>query len=372
MTYLKELCMVLAACIHIRPYGNHGMCIQFVDFLCTLFHISVALLIQDLLAPISRIPGIPVLYHTVKRNPDLTVMAHDLKKLFCCIILFFGLHIAISPFWQQLRLTCKITVIMDDLVHASAAHEIIIDLIYCIQEQIRILKIIVKCHKRTAVYQDSISFCGNQNRHRNTHIVLIQILAVASVIINTFLCLSKSMDLLILFPCEEEFSAVCSSHFFSFQVLDKVSLTVNRLHTVDDRLLIPCVIMDHIGLGKLRFLLEKPLASICMLPGDITGCSVDLCPDFLSFHNDISCIFFCGKINLRIFFFLNDQRVLCLFDLFSGNDHANDLFCHRNHPVCQFSGFKLYIFICFNHNSPSPYLSVKSDIDIVLCCAFII
>ena len=137
MTSLKKLCMVLAACIHIRPYGNHGMGIQFVDFLRTFFHISVTLLIQDLLAPVSRIPGIPVLYHTV----------NNLKKLFCRVILLFGLYIAISPFRQHLRLACKITVIMDDLIHSMPAHEIIIDLIYSIQKQIGIFQIIIKSHK---------------------------------------------------------------------------------------------------------------------------------------------------------------------------------------------------------------------------------
>ena len=147
MTSLKKLCMVLAACIHIRPYGNHGMGIQFVDFLRTFFHISVTLLIQDLLAPVSRIPGIPVLYHTVKRNPDLTVVTNDLKKLFCRVILLFGLYIAISPFRQHLRLACKITVIMDDLIHSMTAHKIIIDLIYSIQKQIGIFQIIIKSHK---------------------------------------------------------------------------------------------------------------------------------------------------------------------------------------------------------------------------------
>ena len=101
------------------------------------------------------------------------------------------------------------------------------------------------------------------------------------------------MDFLILFPCEEQFSTICCSYFLSFQILDKIPLTVNCLYTVDDRLLIACIIVDHICFSQFRFLLGKPLASVCMLPDDITGCSVDLCTNFHSFHNDTSCIFLC-------------------------------------------------------------------------------
>ena len=89
--------------------------------------------------------------------------------------------------------------------------------------------------------------------------MLIQILCMFTVVVNTFFCLSKSMDLLVFFPVKENSCAVSVSDFFCLEVLDKVSFTVYSLYTVDDRFFAACIIVYDINPGEIRFVLLQPL-----------------------------------------------------------------------------------------------------------------
>ena len=144
---VKKFLMVFAARIHIRPYRNHAVCMHFVDFFHAFFVVTVAFLVEDLFTPVAWFPGIPVLNDTIDRNTDLSVMTHDLSQFFCCVILLFGLDVAIRPLRQHLCFTCQITVVMNDLIHCISTEEIIIDLVYRIQEQIGFSAFIIKSHQ---------------------------------------------------------------------------------------------------------------------------------------------------------------------------------------------------------------------------------
>ena len=126
---------------------------------------------------------------------------------------------------------------MDNSIHGIAAHEIIINLIHCIQKQVRLPSLIIESHQRTAVKQHSISLCGNKQRHWDPHIVLVKILIVSAIIVDSFLCLAKSVNLFLLFPVKENSCTITVAHLLRLQILNKVTLTVNCFYTVDNRLL---------------------------------------------------------------------------------------------------------------------------------------
>ena len=87
ITCIEKFLVIFTAGIHIWPYGNHGVCMHFMDPVYTFLVIPITRLIQNFLAPVSRIPGVPVLDHTVQRNIKFSVMTDDFLQLFRCIIL---------------------------------------------------------------------------------------------------------------------------------------------------------------------------------------------------------------------------------------------------------------------------------------------
>ena len=161
--------------------------------------------------------------------------------------MLLGLDITISPLRQHLRLACQIAISMDNSIHGIAAHEIIIDLIHCIQKQVRLPFLIIKSHQRTAVKQHSISFCRNKQRHWNPHIVLVKILIVSAIIVNSFLRLAKTVNLFLLFPVEKYPCTITVAHLLRLQILNKVTLTVNCFYTVDNRLLTSSCIAYYVN-----------------------------------------------------------------------------------------------------------------------------
>ena len=74
---IKKFLMIFSSGIHIRPYRDHAVGMHLMNPLHALLVIPITGLIQNLLPPVARIPGIPVLNHTIQRNPDFSVTAYN-------------------------------------------------------------------------------------------------------------------------------------------------------------------------------------------------------------------------------------------------------------------------------------------------------
>ena len=242
-------------------------------------------------------------------------MLHNIYQLSCCIILLLGLYIAIGPSGQHLCLTGKISILMNDFIHSLATQKIIINLIHCIQKQIRFPCTIIKGHKRTTVYQHSVTLCRHEHRHGNPHIVLIQILVMSSVIVDSFLCLSQSVNPLILLPVKKQSGSICCPVLLRPQILDKISLTVHSFHTIDHRFLTTGCITHYINFCQVGMALIQPYTSIRVLPAYCPRISADFHHYLCSTQYHPFSGLFCLEIHSRIFLFLNDQRIFLPADL---------------------------------------------------------
>ena len=245
----------------------------------------IAFSVHTLVSPFARLPGIPVLYHTVQRNVKITVFLCNTNYLVLSFVGFFGLHIAKGPFGQHHGPSCKKTEAFDDLIQVLSSDKIIIQLLDHIQIQPGASAVVVKGHQGAAVHQDSISPVRYQEGDRDAHIMLIKVLNVSTIIINAFLPLSKTMDMFVRLPAEVQFSVKGHVILHSLQILHKISLAVYGLNSFDNRLLAPCRINHKRSLCQfLAALLQKYTAVISIPPYKASVFAVSLqnhslCPE---------------------------------------------------------------------------------------------
>ena len=122
----------------------------------------------------------------------------------------------------------------DDLVKA-ALDQVEVQLPDTVECNNRLRFCIIKRHQRAAVEEDAIPFARKEERHRDPHVVLIQVLYGTSLVIDTGFILTKSVNGFRLFKTDRQNDFVRLSRRLRLKVTDEAPVTVHRFHRFHNR-----------------------------------------------------------------------------------------------------------------------------------------
>ena len=238
----KEACVghltiIFCSVIHIRPYGHHGVDMEFVNPVDCRPDIRIACFVQNLASPVICRPGLPVLHDAVKSDADVAIFLSDLNEFILRGILFPGLDISEGPLREHCRLPRQPAESIDEFIRRIPGDKVIVQLFHSVAEEIGATLIVVKGHEASAVREDTVASVRDQERNRDAHVVLVEVLGVASVVVDALFPLTKPVDLFSGLESERELRPIRSVVLNLPQVFNKISFSVYGFHSADDWLL---------------------------------------------------------------------------------------------------------------------------------------